>query len=61
MSNGVTAYDYGNNAGPHAVTSVNVHGVNKTYDYDANGNLTTAAWSGSTRHVIWASFDMPPY
>jgi RHS repeat-associated protein len=56
---GVTAYDYGNNAGPHAVTSVNVHGVNKSYDYDANGNLTTASWSGSTRTVTWTSFNKP--
>ena len=58
-SNGVTGYEYGNNAGPHAVTAVNVHGVNKTYDYDANGNLVRAHGASGTRTVTWTSFNKP--
>ncbi|OZG72357.1 hypothetical protein BTA51_16640 [Hahella sp. CCB-MM4] len=44
-------YSYGNNAGPHAVTTA---GAN-TYVYDANGNMT----SGNGRTIQWSSFNKP--
>ena len=36
-----------------------MHGVNKTYDYDANGNLVRAHGASGTRTVTWTSFNKP--
>jgi len=62
---GVTnTYNYNNSGAgsyqPHAVASVSgsVNGVaNPSYQYDANGNMT----SGANRSVTWTSFNMAEY
>lgn len=62
---GVTnTYNYNNSGAgsyqPHAVASVSgsVNGLaNPTYQYDANGNMT----SGANRSVTWTSFNMAEY
>jgi RHS repeat-associated protein len=45
----VGSYAYGQNAGPHAVTSAG----GNSYSYDANGNMT----SGAGRTLEWTSFN----
>ena len=43
-------------AGPHAVTQANGY----SYQYDRNGNLTTATKSGaSTKSVVYSPFNTP--
>ncbi len=51
----VSSYQYGTNAGPHAVTQVNNDGSLQSYTYDANGNLLT----GAGRTVIWNGHNKP--
>ncbi len=55
----VGSYDYGANAGPHAVTSItgdaNLGHKNTTYQYDANGNMI----SGDGRQIAYTSFNKP--
>lgn len=47
---GVGSYTYGaNGAGPHAVTKAG----NKSYSYDANGNMT----AGAGRQIKWSSYN----
>ena len=54
---GVGTYTYGaGSAGPHAVTSISSP-KNKTYSYDANGNMT----SGDGRTIRYTAFDKPYY
>jgi len=52
-------YFYGTNAGPHAVTSITgdatIGQKNTTYEYDANGNMT----SGDGRLIQYTSFNKP--
>ncbi|MFK8017826.1 MAG: RHS repeat-associated core domain-containing protein, partial [Gammaproteobacteria bacterium] len=56
----VSNYGYGNNAGPHAVTSVSLPGGGRTYQYDANGNMRSTFEGGvKTRDVTWTSFNKP--
>lgn len=50
----VGSYLYGNNAGPHAVTST-TGTVNATYTYDNNGNMLT----GNGRTITWSSYNKP--
>lgn len=57
-SNGLGAYSYGNNAGPHAVTGVGT----KTYLYDANGNLKQSNDGfGEEKKVHYSAFNKPTY
>ena len=55
----VGTYTYGNNSGPHAVTSitgdVNAGQKSANYTYDANGNMT----AGDGRNLIYASHNKP--
>ena len=52
----VGRYQYGSNAGPHAVTNVG----GREYAYDANGNLVTDTNLGSTdRSLAYTVFDKP--
>jgi len=51
---GVGTYDYGNGAGPHAVTAI-VGAAPASYTYDANGNNQT----GDGRTLRYAVFDKP--
>ncbi len=51
----VSSYQYGVNAGPHAVTQVNNGGSTQSYSYDNNGNLLT----GAGRTVIWNGHNKP--
>ncbi|MBT8423317.1 MAG: hypothetical protein KJP03_09385, partial [Gammaproteobacteria bacterium] len=44
-------YSYGNNAGPHAVTSIG----SQVYTYDDNGNNLT----GGGRTIVYSTFDKP--
>ncbi len=50
-------YAYGNNAGPHAVTSAN----GLSYSYDANGNLTESRTGTNqvVRDITYSSFNKP--
>ncbi len=50
----VGSYLYGNNAGPHAVTSTTGN-VNATYVYNNNGNMQT----GNGRTIAWSSYNKP--
>jgi len=52
-------YLYGNNAGPHAVTSTTGL-VNATYTYDNNGNMLTQEDNGTViKSMIWSSYNKP--
>ena len=56
------SYSYGgtSNAGPHAVSSVNIAGVTHTLHYDANGNVVTDdASSGFDRTFAYNTFNKP--
>lgn len=59
---GVGSYRYGSECtgrrGPHAVCQVTAGTIgtkNASYQYDANGNLT----SGDGRNLVWSAFDKP--
>ncbi len=55
---GIGEFGYGNNAGPHALTST-ADGVN--YSYDANGNLVNESAVGDIggRTIKYTTFDKP--
>ncbi|PHS71316.1 MAG: hypothetical protein COB22_07365 [Cycloclasticus sp.] len=52
---GVGSYTYAQNAGPHAVTSVDNNGTISNYAYDANGSMI----SGAGRNIVYNSFNKP--
>lgn len=53
---GTGTYTYGENAGPHAVTSVELNGEVTTYQYDANGNMIS---DSTGRTLVYSQFDKP--
>ncbi|MEJ8568786.1 hypothetical protein [Elongatibacter sediminis] len=54
-----SSYTYGQNAGPHAVTSVSLAGGGTVnYSYDPNGNLTGATGAHSTA-ITYDGFNKP--
>ncbi len=58
----VTGYQYGTtpNAGPHAVSQATVGGINTTFHYDANGNVTYyQAASGDHKYLAWNARNLP--
>ena len=51
-SDNISGYQYGNNAGPHAVSAVNINGIAHTLNYNANGAITHYhAASGDDRYI----------
>ncbi|MCY4045937.1 MAG: RHS repeat-associated core domain-containing protein [Cellvibrionales bacterium] len=52
----VGTYTYGEQAGPHAVTSTEKDGVITTYQYDANGNMVS---DSTGRQLVYSQFDKP--
>ena len=58
----VTGYQYGQsvNAGPHAVSQVNVNGKSYSLSYDANGAVTQYSISGAKdKHIAYNAINQP--
>ncbi len=58
----VTGYQYGTtpHAGPHAVSAATVGGINTTFHYDANGNVTEyQAATGDHKYLLWNARNLP--
>ena len=59
-SDNISGYQYGNNAGPHAVSAVNINGIAHTLTYNANGAITHYdAASGDDRYIDWTARGKP--
>ncbi|MEL6367745.1 MAG: RHS repeat-associated core domain-containing protein [Pseudomonadota bacterium] len=45
--------------GAHAVSQVSVGGSQRTFTYDANGNIESVRGQGGDKDIVWTSFNKP--